>query len=533
MAQLFSNLNRRKFLGITSLATASLMGSTVISLSSCTKENEFDQGEDIDAIVVGSGFGGSVAALRLGQAGIKTILMEMGKNYPVSPVEDVFSGTFSPDGRSTWLKRKTVLPLGPVLPVSSLGLGVLDRVDYENMRIYRGNCVGGGSVVYGCMTVKPDEDWFNSLYNSKITYDELNSKWFPKVQETLQVNTVPQDVLESKYYQFTRVGRQHAAKAGLENIFLGATFDFDILRKEINNQIKKSVCDGELLYGVNNGGKLSLDRNYIPTALGTGNVKLLTQHRVETVRQLENGRFELTVERINETGVAVVKKTYTSKYLFITAGVIGSMEILVKARETGTLPNLSPQVGKMFAYNGNCMMVRKDIKEEVGAFQSTVPIAGFVDRNNTKGFLLAEQTPLPFGIETHSLLNLTVSKNSALGEWVYDEAAQKAILKWPENGHQQSVEASMDYLERMNNANSGTLDKSYFKQGFSTDLTYHPLGGAVLGEASDMYGRLKGYKNLYCLDGSMLPGAAGGANPSFTIAALAERCMEDILKNDI
>jgi cholesterol oxidase len=63
-------------------------------------------------------------------------------------------------------------------------------------------------------------------------------------------------------------------------------------------------------------------------------------------------------------------------------------------------------------------------------------------------------------------------------------------------------------------------------------LHTHPLGGAVLGLASDIFGRLKGYNNLYCLDGSMIPGFTSCANPALTIAALAERNMETILSED-
>jgi cholesterol oxidase len=63
--------------------------------------------------------------------------------------------------------------------------------------------------------------------------------------------------------------------------------------------------------------------------------------------------------------------------------------------------------------------------------------------------------------------------------------------------------------------------------------TFHPLGGAVLGKACDLYGRVSGYRGLYVVDGALMPGSTGGTNPSFTIAAMAERCMERILTEDI
>ena len=85
--------------------------------------------------------------------------------------------------------------------------------------------------------------------------------------------------------------------------------------------------------------------------------------------------------------------------------------------------------------------------------------------------------------------------------------------------------------EKPFNLNYGFHD-GMFKNHAGDDFTDHPLGGAVLGLASDEYGRLKGYQNLYCLDGSMMPGFSCCANPALTIAALAERAMEKIIAED-
>jgi cholesterol oxidase len=63
-------------------------------------------------------------------------------------------------------------------------------------------------------------------------------------------------------------------------------------------------------------------------------------------------------------------------------------------------------------------------------------------------------------------------------------------------------------------------------------LSAHPLGGAVMGKACDVAGRVKRHPGLYVVDGALIEGSAGLANPSFTIAALAERCLERILGDD-
>ena len=115
---------------------------------------------------------------------------------------------------------------------------------------------------------------------------------------------------------------------------------------------------------------------------------------------------------------------------------------------------------------------------------------------------------------------------------VVDNTLGKAMLKLSANATEPSIESMRNFLNRVIDANGGEIDYKAFKNGISNDFTYHPLGGVVLGEASDMYGRVNGYKNLYCVDGSMLPGLCGGVNPALTISALAERCLDNIVKND-
>ena len=70
-----------------------------------------------------------------------------------------------------------------------------------------------------------------------------------------------------------------------------------------------------------------------------------------------------------------------------------------------------------------------------------------------------------------------------------------------------------------------------FNSGVGQDICYHPLGGCVLGKATDQYGRVKGVDNLYVIDGSLIPGTIG-VNPFLTITALSEYCMEHIIEED-
>jgi cholesterol oxidase len=88
-------------------------------------------------------------------------------------------------------------------------------------------------------------------------------------------------------------------------------------------------------------------------------------------------------------------------------------------------------------------------------------------------------------------------------------------------------------FDKINDANGTRYRSDLFgdTRKFETRFTYHPLGGVVLGEATDLYGRVDGYRNLYVLDGSLIPGSTG-VNPLATITALAERNIERILAED-
>lgn len=525
------SISRRKFVKLSTMAGVAAS----IPVAACKKEtiavNDFTN----EAIVIGSGFGASVSALRLTQAGIKTLMLEMGKQYEVKPGSKPFTKTLTPDGRSSWLKRKTILPVTSIQFDIPKFVGVLDRVEYPTsyMKIYRGTCLGGGSVVYGAMLPYAQPSLWNE-YFPYVDYSEMLSKWYPKVKSVLDFSEVPQDILDSKYYKYARVGLNHCQNAGMQKVMLNAGVDFSIIRNEINGTVEKSSIVGELLYGSNNGFKNSLDRNYIPAAKATGNLTIETLHKVDCIKQLPNGKYELTVFKINEQGETVQIKTYTCTHLFVNAGVVGTMNILLKSKHTGGLPNLSDEIGKHWGNNGNIMAMRANIQEDTGAEQGSVPVTAYGDLNNPVTPLLAEQAPFPIGMELRQLLTLAITKNPNRGYFKYNPTTDNAELFFDKSQMDISRRAMQSFIDRLNTANGGVLEKFWYFNGlgFGDDFTYHPLGGAVLGITSDYFGRLNGYKNLYCLDGSMMPGFSACANPALTIAALAERAMEKIVAED-
>ena len=135
-----------------------------------------------------------------------------------------------------------------------------------------------------------------------------------------------------------------------------------------------------------------------------------------------------------------------------------------------------------------------------------------------------------------------MSTPPAKGVFTYDKATDDAVLTWPGNDPDiaKILEAGADTYNRITGA--WGLSKKNIRQvksghcaapGLVTgSVTAHPLGGAVLVLATDNIGMVKNYNNLYVIDGALVPGHTGCANPALTIAALAERNIERIIGRD-
>lgn len=97
----------------------------------------------------------------------------------------------------------------------------------------------------------------------------------------------------------------------------------------------------------------------------------------------------------------------------------------------------------------------------------------------------------------------------------------------------ESIVAASHWAEQINAVNPGSyVDDGLIADKFANNLTYHPLGGCVIGQSTDYYGRIVEYPNLYVNDSTLIPGVAACANPAFTIASLAERNIAKIISED-
>jgi cholesterol oxidase len=201
----------------------------------------------------------------------------------------------------------------------------------------------------------------------------------------------------------------------------------------------------------------------------------------------------------------------------------------------GALPNLSAKVGAGWGGNGNIMLGRANyLWNPTGANQSMIPAMAGDDWGNTANPVFAEIAPLPPGSKTWASLYLAITKNAERGNFTYDSATDSAKLNWTRSQNQPSVTAAKTLFDRINAANGTIHGYDLFgdTRAFADDFCYHPLGGCVLGQATDTFGRASGYSGLYVTDGALVPGSIG-VNPFVTITALAERNKAAVLAQDL
>ncbi len=521
-------LSRREFLGAAGAAGAGALLS--VSGLSCSSAGSPRPNR---ALVIGSGFGGAVTALRLVQRGVEVTLLEKGRRWPITPEGDTFSPYFPPDGRSTWLRNLTVVPIGPPLPIDRY-VGVLEGHFYPGMRVLTGACYGGGSVVYGGLLVKPPEHLFRQVFPQEIDYGEMET-YYRRVARMLEIGTVPDDIYRTEFFTHYRVVEEQNDRAGLTTARIESASDWQIVRAEIDGSIRPAVIHGEAIYGVNSGAKRSLDMNYLAQAEATGLLKVHTLHRVTDIGTDGRGRYLVWAEQIDEAGRVLSAHSFSSDRLFLAAGSIGTSNLLVKAKAKGLLPLLNEEIGRGWGNNGNVEVLRVNVGARTGRWQGGPPATAIEDYDNPVAPLFVEHPQFPIGLECGCLLYFGIGLHFMRGHFTYDPRADRAVLSWPASGNGQQMvnQALLATMDRLNQANGGELSPLVGgRKRYMDDAAYHPLGGAVIGEACDAYGRVKNYPGLYVNDSALVPGSAACANPAFTVAALAERNIARILAED-
>jgi cholesterol oxidase len=505
--------------------------------------------EQTDVVIIGSGFGGAVAALRLTERGIRTVVIERGKRWPVTPQQDTFSSLQAPDGRSAWLSDMAVL--GDPKPIERF-VGVLELIVGNGIAAFAGAGVGGGSLVYAGALVQPPRVLFDRIFDGRVDYDEMADVYFQRVRRLIEPTPAPHWILHHPEYAAARTWLELGYRADLPTHLIDLALDWHIVHKELTGGRVPSVSAGEFWYGNNSGAKLSLDRNYLRLAEESGYLDIVTQQIVQSVRSGPEGRFVVTTDEIDDNGSVLGQHEYVVRQLFLGAGSIGTSRLLVRARERGWLPYLNEAVGTQWGNNGDFFSaidgVAQGVRPNLGG---TAPVL-IQDLDNAIN---------PTAVECFAdwtregqrgvVASIGMSPVPAKGSFTYDPATDEVTLTWPNSDPDilRAAEAGAVTYDRLAEAGGPdcrrrepVLPLAYgmpAHQQLDPDTTpvdasatAHPLGGVPLDVATDNIGRIRQYPGLYVADGALVPGNTGCANPALTIAALAERNLERIIEQD-
>ena len=490
--------------------------------------------EEHRVVIIGSGFGGGVAALRLAQAGVPVTVLERGRRWPTGPNAETFPRVSGLDKRALWYGAlpAAVRPLAQLIgtPLNFAPyVGLLEPILGQNILGVCAAGVGGGSLVYQGMTLQPSEAVFDTWLPQGLDYRRMNEIHYPRVANTLRVATAPDELVGSSNYHAARVFAERVRRAGYDLAKIPMPIDWRYALAELRGEMKPSYTNGDCALGVNNGGKHSVDVTYIRQAEATGKVDVATHHNVTSVARAADGRWEVRVDRTDDTGVVVEQKILTARALMMAAGSINTSKLLVRAGATGAVPDLPDGLGEGWGTNGDRIYAWTNLQEDFGAEQGGPVVYGskeWDDPHSANTIIQASLPPLGTNTRTTMLVGFGVSADR--GRFRYDAANDFVSLHWPQGGDAACHRSIQRRIARVS-AGLGVLTDT----NSLVNSTWHPLGGAPMGTVCDLEGRVEGQRGLYVLDGALIPGTTGACNPSMTIAAVAERAMDAITAHDI
>ena len=332
------------------------------------------------------------------------------------------------------------------------------------------------------------------------------------------------------WFQYARVGRKYAEAAGYRVDYNGSAYSFDYMKQEEAERVPRSALNFEQQFGNNYGRLGSVDQTYIAAALATGKVTVKPLTEVTGIRRERSGEYVVSTREIDRYGKEVARAEFGCDELYLSGGVLGTAELLLRARETGALPDLSEEIGRGYGNNGDIMVSHMLAPgDPAGTQQSLLGMINLDGRDDPDNPVYASMFSLPLPVETYALGYYAMVRTGDRADITYDRAKDAIAINWPE-GHTEHLRAKARLVfDKVTQANGVDYRDDLFEGSAFAPNTVHPLGGVVRGKATDGYGRVKGYDKLYVNDASLLPGYLG-CNPFLAITALAERNIEGILQ---
>jgi cholesterol oxidase len=510
-----------------------------------------------DAVIVGSGFGGSINALRLAQAGKSVLVLERGRRY----LPGEFPRDVTDVNRLFWR-----------YPDRADSRGLYDVRFFSGIAAVVASGVGGGSLIYANIHIRPDPVVFEDARWPRSINRKSLDPYYDRVRDMLGVSPVPPEISLAKRDAF----RDAASKTGHE------VFDPDqAVTWNAATNSGRGPCRmvAECEFGCQYGAKNTMDLTYLREAESLG-AKVAPGVCVTHVEPAPEGyRVHYCDLDSDRTG------SVTGTRVVLSAGTLGTNEILLRSRQLGTLSKLSPSLGHGYSGNGDFLGSIQNSRLDLSPWEGTDVTSVIRYFESAPQFTMAAPTfskpvmavlaalgqrkagwlrlfspvlwpllkyllPLAFkngwlsqpaahpgpnaGDPSHMTNLFAIGRDNANGlislrrgglDIAWDYARENAELTG------QMLKA----MEQINQVYGGTFAPLMTWDLFHRITTVHSLGGCALSETPDLgvvspLGDVHNYPGLFIADGSVIPTSIG-FHPVMTIAAISERIADHVVQS--
>ena len=312
-----------------------------------------------DVIVVGSGYGGGVAAARLARAGKTVCVLERGREFQTGE----FPSRFPDLRREMQVDARTWSSGSPS--------ALFDVRMSDDMHVLVGCGVGGGSLVNAGVTLRPDARVFaDEVWPDPIRQDGMLDEGYARARRWLRPARDPRAAEKTKF----KALEQASAALGVPPIAPEVAVSFeDTVNVAGIGQPACTGC-GDCCGGCNVGAKNTVALTYLPEAKRHG-AEIFSHAKVRYVSRASDGRWHVIVRRLDDETRAPAEIVVAADMVVLAAGTLGSTEILLRSRERGLV--LSDRLGQRFSANGDIIAFGYGAKVPVGSvgvgYPSKVP----------------------------------------------------------------------------------------------------------------------------------------------------------------
>ncbi|HKY58234.1 MAG TPA: GMC family oxidoreductase [Aeromicrobium sp.] len=507
---------------------------------------------DYDVIVIGSGFGGSVAALRLTEKGYRVGVLEAGRRWNVEDLP-----------KTNWNIRKSIWAprLGFTGPqrISSLG----------KCLVFSGSAVGGGSLIYGNTLYQPLPAFYQDKAWAHLTdwKDEL-APYYDQAKRMLGVVTNPRTGPKDEL--LLQVAEERGVADTFHHTDVGVFFNEGHEGVEVDDPYfggagpRRAGCIhcSECFTGCKHNAKNTTTVNYLHLAEANG----AEVHPLTTVTSVApDGRGGYNVETVRSNGkLRKGRRTFTAEQVVFAAAALGTQKLLHRLRADGTLKDLSPRLGELTRSNSEAILAVGTPSREVDFAQGVAITSSIHPEPQThvevctygkgQNALNIQTVPMVDGGAfrfLRLLLSVVLHPVNFLRTQNLYRASERGVIILVMQSLDNSLtsflkrgrlvtkqgmgEPNPDWIPLAHDIARQYSDKmGGFAANVVTDIfnipaTAHYIGGCTIGDGPDTgvidpYQRVYGYPGLHIADGSAIT-ANLGVNPSLTITAQAERAM--------